>query len=102
MLKIRFWDLRKDELMEVWEDDIHLDRDTLKSVYQSVYQYYEEGFDAPIKIEFCPSDGSDPHVIKATLTYLIDDLFHARPVNVGFWNMNGSFQCIRKMSLMPY
>lgn len=99
-MKIRFWNLRDDELLEVWEEEGHITRDIMKAVYQSCYQYYEDGFDAPIRIELEPADGSDPYVLRASQTYMVDDMLHCHPASVRFWNASGSFCCIRKMALM--
>lgn len=95
-MKIRFWDLGKEDLLEVWGDDGMTMKELMKAVYRSVYERFEDGFIGQIGIEFLSETGEVEHELTARQTYVVDDLLHLHPIAVRFFYKG---LCIRRMGL---
>ena len=70
-MKVRFWNLTDDDIMEVWVDDILTGKGLLKAIYRTVYQYYEEGFSGRIGIEIITDAGEVLNELRASRTLLM-------------------------------
>lgn len=95
-MKVRFYDLNSDELLEVWGDEGMSMKEIMKAVYRSVYESFEEGFCGQISIEFISESGEVEHDLTARQTYVVDDLCHLHPIAVRFFHRG---LCIRRMGL---
>ena len=95
-MKIRFYDITNNELLETWGDEGMTMKEIMKAVYDSVYERFEEGFIGQIGIEFLSESGEVVHELIVKQTYVVDDLLHLHPIAVRFFYRG---LCIRRMGL---